>query len=335
MIIVFDTNIWLSTIGLHTGRASAVKFYMASLKSQVGLPEVVRLETEHHIRKALNENVSKIKEAHNQLLALFGKLKEIVLPSSDDIEEVIKNMFSSTGIDIVEIPFSIQSAHSSFLKTIYAVPPNSEKNQQFKDGVIWADCMQLLQGDDVILVTEDKGFYKERACEKGLAENLFEETQSAKKAFRILSSLEELLERIRVDVQVEDAYLAKEILGSNDESALKDLTRLGFGLGDNVKIQKALFATENPNDLYLKYTAVFDCIDISGANRLNVKLSIVGEGRFDNTQKSIKDIKFNEEKISYQDQNDAQFEINHYFLYADSIVIGHREQVFTIREPLD
>jgi len=70
--------------------------------------------------------------------------------------------------------FTLESAKLSLQKINDKVPP-SDKNQQFKDGVIWADCMNLLQKGDVILVTKDKAFFQDRVYDNGLAVNLKEE----------------------------------------------------------------------------------------------------------------------------------------------------------------
>ena len=51
MIVVFDTNIWLSELGLRSTAGSAV-------------------------------SADAIREKHRRLLAMFGTLKEIVLPGA-------------------------------------------------------------------------------------------------------------------------------------------------------------------------------------------------------------------------------------------------------------
>ena len=54
-----------------------------------------------------------------------------------------KKLFSSLGVEVIDVAFSLESARSSFLKTIKKLPP-SATTQQFKDGVLWADCLNLL-----------------------------------------------------------------------------------------------------------------------------------------------------------------------------------------------
>ncbi len=68
-------------------------------------------------------------------------------------------LFESIDVEKVDVPFSLASARSSFLKTIGKVPP-SAKSQEFKDGVVWADCLSLLAAEPVVLVTSDKAFFR-------------------------------------------------------------------------------------------------------------------------------------------------------------------------------
>jgi hypothetical protein len=55
MIVVLDTNIWKSSHYLKSGAAAAIRFYLHQKGGRVGLPEVIRLEVEHHLRADLRE----------------------------------------------------------------------------------------------------------------------------------------------------------------------------------------------------------------------------------------------------------------------------------------
>ena len=74
------------------------------------MPEVVRLEVEHHLRRDLKDYIEEIKKNHRQLLNIFGTLKEIVLPDEAAIEARVGEVFSSLGVELLEIPFSFESA---------------------------------------------------------------------------------------------------------------------------------------------------------------------------------------------------------------------------------
>jgi hypothetical protein len=61
---------------------SAVRFYMREQKARIGLPEVVRLETEFHLRTTLSDHIEEIRSNHRQLLAQLKSGKRIVADGS-------------------------------------------------------------------------------------------------------------------------------------------------------------------------------------------------------------------------------------------------------------
>jgi hypothetical protein len=149
MIVVLDSNIWLSEIGLNSSLGGAARFFIRHNNARLALPEVVRLEVEENFRARLSESAKEIAKNYRQLLAAFGSLKELVIPSDAEIDRKVEEIFANVGLDLMEIPLSLESARSSFLKTIAGVPPSAGA-QQFKDWVLWADCVRLLQDDDVL-----------------------------------------------------------------------------------------------------------------------------------------------------------------------------------------
>ncbi len=152
MNIIFDSNIWIEELGLNSGAASAAKFFIKKKNIQVVLPEVVELEVTKNLNDKLNTFISLINNNYRQLLTVFGELKSIKLPKEEEVKEKIKKIFTESNLNIINYPFTFESAKDSFLKTINKVPP-SDKQQQFKDGVLWADCVVFLKKNDLIFVT--------------------------------------------------------------------------------------------------------------------------------------------------------------------------------------
>ena len=147
MIIVLDSNIWLSELGLRSPLGAVTRLFIRQNCARIGLPEVIRLEVERNYRNRLREFISRIRDNHRQLLTAFGSLKEVVLPDEAAVEDKISSVFGNLDVDVLEVPLSLLSARSSFLRTIDKIPP-SDRTQEFKDGVLWADCVSLLQTDD-------------------------------------------------------------------------------------------------------------------------------------------------------------------------------------------
>jgi hypothetical protein len=155
VIVIFDTNVWISDLALTSNVGSAVRFFLRERNARIGLPEVVRLETEFHLRTTINDHIEEIRRSHRQLLSVFGRLKEVVLPDNQEVEGLIAKLFHTLGVPIEEIPFELDSARASLVRAVTKLPP-SDRNQQFKDGVLWEDCLKILSRDSVFLVTADK-----------------------------------------------------------------------------------------------------------------------------------------------------------------------------------
>lgn len=133
----------------------------------------------------------------------MGSMKELVLPTDNEIKEKVRFILSEIDVQVRETPFSFAASKYSFMKIIDKLSP-SDNSQQFKDGLIWFDCLSLLDEGDVYLVTSDKDFYEGREYKRGLAKNLRIEADQCKSKIYILSNSNELLEKIRAPVAVDE-----------------------------------------------------------------------------------------------------------------------------------
>jgi hypothetical protein len=335
MIIIFDTNIWLSELGLNSPLGAATKFFIKQNKAYVALPEVVRLETEHNLRNRLREFIETIRSNHRQLLMIFGKLKEVILPEDDAIEKKVSELFSDIGVDLIEIPFSLESARKSFIKTIDGVPPSAKNNQQFKDGVLWADCVELLKTDDLYLVTNDKDFYRDREQSKGLASNLAEEISAAEHSFRLFFSLVELFQELRTEVTLDEQLLAQTFLYKNRGSIDGILKRNGFEIGQYSEVGYTLYATEKSSRLYVKFNIIYEAKDETDENRRNAILILDGDGSYNADSQTFDELRNFGEKLVFELEDGTKKEIQNYVLFAGGIVLGHKEVEHTVKYKLE
>ena len=334
MLVVFDTNVWLSEFGLNSSLGAATRFFLRKKGARIALPEVVRLETEHNLRNRLKEYIDEISRNHRQLLTLFGKLKEIVLPDRTAIESRIAEVFSNLGVDLIEIPFPFESARASFLKAIEKVPP-SDKNQQFKDGVLWADCVQLLKSDDVFLVSEDKAFYEARDYSRGLAKNLLSEVARSQHSIRLFPELAGLLKEIKTDVVIDEDQLASSFLEAHGQSVNNILERNHFERGPRISLQRSLFATELPGRLSIEFTIEYECQDISNENRTNGRLTLRGDGMYDVDIRMFNGLRNYGESLSWLLSDGTEMMRRNRVAFLGSLVLGHREVSHTVRYKLD
>jgi predicted nucleic acid-binding protein len=329
MHIVLDSNIWISEWGLNTTKGAAIRFYIKQKQAQIALPEIIKEEVERNLTNNLKQLCEGIEKNHSQLLSVFGQLKEIVLPTTAEIQEKANSLFKELKLDYKEIPFTLESARISLQKINDKSPP-SDRNQQFKDGVIWADCLNLLELDDVILVTDDKAFFKGHDHKQGIAIELEKETNKFNHKLNLYSSLIELLEEIKTDVSIDTEILSTEYSQIARDAMSSILERSGFSISSNARTTVTPFITEDPDKLYIKFALQFDCNDIRDEDRNDAQLILNGDGFFNIKTGEFQNLKSQGEELSFVDNSEERKKISNIYM-SGNIVIGHKTTAHLIR----
>jgi len=333
MYVVIDSNIWISELGLSTAKGLALQFFVKRQSAVIVIPEVVKREVEIHIRDVLTAHCSEIRKNHRQLLSIFGRLKEVVLPDEKAINDCVAGLFEKVSADTLEIPFSLESANQALDKVIRGVPPSGPKKQQFKDGVIWADCLVLLDTDDVVLVTGDRDFYENKQIEKGLAANLRQEAAEWSHQIQIFSTITDLLEEIQEPVDIDTSALVQEFCGETQESISRLLEENGFETSGNPTVKVSSFVTEKPDNLFIQFEIVFGCNDLTGGERKHAILTLSGEATFETTDQKFLGFRNQGESLDYIDADGEQQKKNVIFMVGN-VVIGHRSVEHIVRHKL-
>lgn len=330
MFIILDSNIWISELGLNSARGAAVRFYVKNRGATVVLPEVIKLETEKHLKSELTKYVENLEKNYRQLLSVFGKLKELVLPNEEAIKEKVDSIFSDCKIELLELPLTLENAKSSFLKTIEKIPP-SDKDQQFKDGVIWAECVNLLEKGDVYLVTADKAFYRDRKYENGLSEALVLETKNSQHSVSIFHELSALLETIKHEVKIDEKALVNKFWESSKKSIESTLNRNSFSVIGDPTVVVQLFATENPNRLYTEFSISYQCEDLTEDERSCGILNLKGDCTYLINKNQFDSFRNHGEALIFKTKDGEEKNIRNVVLFADSLVIGHKTVEHSIK----
>lgn len=333
MIVVFDTNVWISDLALTSNVGSAVRFYLRDQKARIGLPEVVRLETEFHMRTTLTDHIKEIQSSHRQLLAVFGRLKEVVLPTDEQVEELISKVFSNLGVEIQEFPFTLGSAKASLIRAVNKLPP-SDKNQQFKDGVLWEDCLKMLKDESVFLVTDDRAFYKNRDTKLGLADELKRDLSGAPNEFQIFASLRDLLSQIGTGVEIEPASLIAAYMNLHGDKMKGMADKHSFVLTGEPTAEFDVFVTEKPASLYVAFRIELPCSDATNEGRTGAKILARGEGTYDAETKKFVELANRGEQFLYNLEDGTEKKLENVVLAVGSVVIGHRMVEHSVRYKL-
>lgn len=334
MYIVLDSNIWFSELGLSSARGAALKYYANKKNATIALPEVIKREVDFNLRRSLNEARENVQKNHRKMLSVFGKLKEVVLPTPDDIDNKVKSLFNDLGVELEHVPFTMKSAEHALSALISGAPPNGPKDQQFKDSVVWADCLRLLEKSDVALVTEDKGFYGSRDYRNGLASSLRAESDNGSNDFKIYSSLNELLEEIAEPAELNHSQLVQEFLSETHESVYGMLDRIGFVTDGEPRVEASSFVTEQAYRLYVDFEITFSVSDVTESGRFNGVLTLKGDAFYDTSAHCFSDIRNKGEELTFEDSEGKQ-QRKSAILMAGSLVVGHRSVEHTIRHKIE
>ncbi len=239
-----------------------------------------------------------------------------------EINALVTSVFTDLGLEILDVPFSLESARSSFLKTVQKVPP-SDKTQEFKDGVLWANCLELLEQDDVLLASQDKAFYLDRDYKRGLAENLAVEASQRPNKLTLVHSVIDVLKHVETDVDLDDSWLVSVIRQRAHAAAYALLSRSGAETAGEPLFQYDLFATENPDLLYLKYKIEIPCIDLTDGERTDMRLVMEGNGTLRPSVSELASVSVSEERLFFTNPDGSVGQLKNLYLSAN-VAIGHR-----------
>lgn len=331
MKVILDTNIWIEEMALKSNIGSSFRLYANYNEIKIAVPEVVRLEFEHNIESRINELIRNTTDNYSRLLALFGKLRSVVLPDENEVKKLVQELIDNCGIPVENLSFSLDSARSSLMKVIKGLPPNGDKNQQFKDGVIWHDCLKLIDREDVAFITSDKAFYKNRNYNEGLAENLLQEIKGKGYKLRIYSRLSEILPIVETNISVDINTLVNSILRDNKETIDRMIQEDNVIISNIFGSNQKTYATEDASVVYVEYDLEIDCNEEGGDNETIANLSIKGNAMF-NIKSNIW-INIKQEYIEYRNLK-SDLKQKCVFISVNESVIGHKTEYFQSKEEL-
>ena len=236
------------------------------------------------------------------MLPLFGKMQPIHVPAEEEIRESVKNIIPDFDVPIRQLPLNLKAARSSMIKLIKEIPP-SKKKEQFRDGLIWAHCLDLLSEGDVYFVSEDKDFYENGDYTRGLASELVAEMQRRTRTRQVFMkrNLAELLNEIRVPVELDNTHIFDAVAQVHGETIEELLESHGFALCDRIDGDVSYFATENARIVYFTFDFCRRCRDSTAAGRQDGELEIKGVGFIDPQTKNTTDMQLSNILLDYPD----------------------------------
>ncbi len=276
--VVLDTNIWRETLLLRGGLGPALLHVIHRHQGRIGLPEVVEGEIEKQILKAGLEAADEIRRRFRELRLILGAHRPYEAPFEDGITKAIGTRLKELAPLFVRVPMTLAHAQSALGRVNDETPPNSLKNQQFKDSLIWEAVLDLGSRYDIHFVTKDGGFYRDKEKTR-LAVNLEQDCVARKVSLHIYSDLKPLLDALRADMPDIDRHqIAEAAYAAVQAEVATDAARYAMRLGRLVESEISPFITENHDMLAVQFRLVLEAIDLEEDGQRN-ELELCAEGQ--------------------------------------------------------
>ena len=258
--VVIDTNVWVSQLLLKTPVGMSLVYTLGRQQGFIGLPEVIERELSKHILEHGQDAADKI-EKGSSILNTLTDSPTFPLPATlIKLEQVVKTRLADLAPILRRVPLTLAHATAALNMVDAKVPPNAEKNQQFKDSAIWQAVLDLARQYTVHFITNDKGFFLDRDTSKGLAVNLQEDCTAANGNVTPYCDLRSCLEAISSDRPQFDRDRLKSLIESFAIPKLQnEVTRWRYVFKELLNTDIMAFRTEDPDRIAMDYTIAMRC----------------------------------------------------------------------------
>jgi hypothetical protein len=197
---VVDTSVWRAELLLKTPLGVTLVYTLSRRGGVIGLPEIIESELKDQILEAGLDDVAKVDGRLHRLGTLIDSVSLTAhLPTAETLRAKVKERLDQLDSMLVREPFTIEHARAALAMVNAKVPPNGDKNQQFKDSAIWQAVLSLSLRYSTVLLTNDKAFFHSRNPDEGLAKNLAEDCAKADVDVRCLYGIGPYLEALEED----------------------------------------------------------------------------------------------------------------------------------------
>jgi len=262
--VVVDTSVWRAEPLLKTPLGVTLVYTLSRRGGVVGLPEVVELELKGQMVEAGLEAADKARGPLHMLRTLTDDLfLAAELPTRDKLSQKVDERMAQLARVLIREPFTVEHAKAALAMVNSKLPPNGEKNQQFKDSAIWQAVLALSLRYSTVLLTNDKAFFRDKDPAKGLARNLVEDCIKAGTDVRAFYGIGPYLEALKGDEPEFDRERAKELIVPAVMPRLKlEAERYMSVPTDLLAASISAFPTEKADRLAIDYTLRFrvECV---------------------------------------------------------------------------
>lgn len=135
--VVLDTNSWISNMLLRTPLGRSLVFAIIQLEAVIGLPDVVKRELPARWRDLAHTNLTKARDSQQTISGMTGGKFESTLPEEDGLFALCEQRLQELNKLLAPVPMTIEHAQHALDRVIAHLPPNGEKDEQFRDTLLW------------------------------------------------------------------------------------------------------------------------------------------------------------------------------------------------------
>ncbi len=267
----------------------------------------------------------------------MGTTPDPRLPGDAAFSTAMTERLNQLGPLVERMPFTFPHAQRALRMVNEELPPNAEKNQQFKDSAIWAAVLDAGSTWDVRFVALDSGFFVDRKPSKGLAANLTRDLQQSNSQVRIYGDLAECLS----DLQGAAPALDIAAVSAAVSSVLKpivsaDAATRGMEVDPAGNLSFDYFATESPNLLALNFVASYPIVSARsdrGLERVHGEARASGSCEYETITSDADNLRLDEITYDWVSPDGETDHARSVYISMNSIM-GERTRPFSVRVPL-
>lgn len=257
--VVIDTNIWHQQPLLNTPIGVSFLYTIGRQRTVFGLPEVIETEVKKHVVEIGMKAATSYSNAAKTINLLTGA-HAYPAPTAKQLEEVLAKKLLDLKPVLERVPITVEHTRAALSMVNAELPPNGEKNQQFKDSLIWQAVLTLAEKYLVHFVTSDSGFYEGHKPDKGeLATNLKADCDRTEAAVSIHNDLNACLTAIRGEIPNFDRATIALVLQEAVRTKLDTEARqIGAEITDYVDTNFDAFRTGQSDQLAIDFKVIFN-----------------------------------------------------------------------------
>lgn len=259
--VVIDSNIWRSELALKTPIGVSLVYTLGRQSGCIGLPEVVETELIRQVVEAGSEARQDFEKSARILGILTDLPCNAFIPSENDLRKKVADRIEELTPLMVRVPFTLEHAKAALEMVNAKLPPNGDKNQQFKDSAIWQAVLTLSSEYSVHFVTNDRAFLLDRANpSKGLAKNLQADCDRLSTQIGIYCDLGTCLKAIRNDAPTVDiSRVLTAILPLLDPPLLAEAYRCRIAPGEVLNTDVNAYRIPKADRFAIDYIITKEC----------------------------------------------------------------------------